>query len=162
MGVKALFLDRDGVINIDYGYVYRIEDFHFVKGILSTILAAQKRGYLPIVVTNQSGIARGYYSLKDFESLSRYMIEQMRLFGIDMSRRQLFFCPHGPNDGCNCRKPRAGMLLEAKERFDIDMDSSIMIGDKPSDIQAAKAAGVGRAILHHSNQALNWREIDGF
>ncbi len=149
---KALFLDRDGVINIDHGYVSRVEDFEFVPGILALIRRAQERGYLPIVVTNQSGIGRGYYGEEDFERLTRYMIEEMRRHGIGIGREQIFHCPHAPEEGCDCRKPMPGMFLAAKERFGIDMENSLMVGDKPSDIEAAKAAGVGRAVLVEKNR----------
>ena len=149
---KALFLDRDGVINVDHGYVSRIEDFEFVPGILDFIKAAQAKGYLPIVVTNQSGIGRGYYTAEDFERLTGHMLEQMREHGIVIERSQVLHCPHAPEKGCNCRKPEPGMFRVAKERFDIDMAGSVMIGDKPSDIDAAKAAGVGRIFFVVKNR----------
>jgi D-glycero-D-manno-heptose 1,7-bisphosphate phosphatase len=149
---KALFLDRDGVINIDHGYVYRPEAFEFVPGILSLIHRAQERGYLPIVVTNQSGIGRGYYGEEDFERLTRYMIEAMRRHGIGIEREQVFHCPHAPEEGCGCRKPEPGMFLAARDRFDLDMEASLMIGDKPSDIEAAERAGVGRGFLVEKNR----------
>jgi len=151
---KALFLDRDGVINIDYGYVYRIEDFRFVDGILDFIKNAQKKGYLPIVVTNQSGIGRGYYSLDDFEKLTNWMLEQMKQAGIKIDRTQIFYCPHSPEARCDCRKPMPGMLLKAKKLFNIDMKNSWMIGDKPSDIEAAKNAGVKNTYLTKKNRKL--------
>ncbi len=152
--MKALFLDRDGVINVDHGYVSRVEDFEFVPGILDFIKTAQKKGYLPIVVTNQSGIGRGYYSCEDFEKLTDHMLEKMREAGIEIERSQVFFCPHDPDEGCACRKPMPGMFLEAAEKFGIDMKNSIMIGDKPSDIEAAKRAGVGRTFLVEKNQGV--------
>jgi len=151
---KALFLDRDGVINIDHGYVSKPENFEFVDGILDFIKNAQKKGYLPIVVTNQSGIGRGYYSLEDFEKLTDWMLEKMRQAGIEIDRSQVFYCPHPPEVGCNCRKPMPGMLLEAKEHFNIDMKNSWMIGDKQSDIEAAKNAGVGNTYLTEKNRKL--------
>jgi D-glycero-D-manno-heptose 1,7-bisphosphate phosphatase len=148
---RALFLDRDGVINIDHGYVYRPEDFEFVPGILELIAQAQQRGYLPIVVTNQSGIGLGYYGEEDFERLTEHMIEGMRRYGIGIDRSQVFHCSHAPEEGCGCRKPEPGMLLAARDRFDIDMEGSLMIGDKPSDIEAAERAGVGRSFLVEKN-----------
>jgi len=148
---KALFLDRDGVINVDHGYVSRIEDFEFVPGILDFIKAAQAKGYLPIVVTNQSGIGRGYYSAEDFERLTGHMLEKMREQGIVIDRSQVLHCPHAPEEGCDCRKPEPGMFLQAQKRFGIDMADSVMIGDKPSDIDAAKAAGVGWTFLIEKN-----------
>ena len=149
--MKALFLDRDGVINVDHGYVSRIEDFEFVDGILEFIKEAQRKGYLPIVITNQSGIGRGYYTQEDFERLTAHMLEKMQEYGIRIGREQVFHCPHDPDEGCSCRKPMPGMFLAAAERFDVDMEHSIMIGDKPSDVEAAKAAGVGRVFLVEKN-----------
>ena len=152
---KALFLDRDGVINIDHGYVSSTEAFDFVPGILDWIRQMQERGYLPIVVTNQSGIGRGYYSAEDFEQLTDYMLAEMRTAGIGIDREQIFHCPHTPEEGCACRKPAPGMFLEAIRRFAIDPKQSIMIGDKASDIEAAEAAGVGRTILVEKNHPFN-------
>ncbi|WP_456452345.1 D-glycero-alpha-D-manno-heptose-1,7-bisphosphate 7-phosphatase [Hydrogenimonas sp.] len=149
---KALFLDRDGVINVDHGYVSRIEDFEFVPGILDFVKAAQAKGYLPIVVTNQSGIGRGYYTAEDFERLTAHMLEKMREHGIVIDRSQVLHCPHDPDAGCGCRKPEPGMFRVAKERFDIDMAGSVMIGDKPSDIEAAERAGVGRIFFVEKNR----------
>ncbi len=157
---KALFLDRDGVINIDHGYVSRVEDFEFVPGVLTFIKTAQEKGYLPIVVTNQSGIGRGYYDEADFWRLSGYMIERMQEEGIKMDKEQIFFCPHRPDEGCNCRKPKPGMLLSAKARFDIDMAQSVMIGDKESDMEAAKQAGVGRTVLVEKNKPIERKVVD--
>ena len=151
---RALFLDRDGVINVDHGYVSRIEDFEFVEGILDFIKNAQEKGYLPIIVTNQSGIGRGYYKVEDFEKLTDWMIKRMREAGIDITRDQVFFCPHDPEERCDCRKPMPGMFLEAARRFNIDMKNSWMIGDKPSDVEAAKAAGVGHTRLVEKNRPL--------
>ena len=149
--MKALFLDRDGVINLDHGYVGKIEDFQFIDGILECIRHMQSKGFQPIIVTNQSGIGRGYYTQKDFEMLTDFMIKSMRDSGIAIDRSHIFFCPHVPDAGCDCRKPKPGLFLQAKGRFGIDMAHSIMIGDKPSDIEAAKAAGVGRTFLVPKN-----------
>ncbi|BBG66516.1 D-glycero-D-manno-heptose 1,7-bisphosphate phosphatase [Hydrogenimonas sp.] len=159
---KALFLDRDGVINIDHGYVSRIEDFEFVEGILDLVYEAQKRGYLPIVVTNQSGIGRGYYSPDDFERLTSWMLEKMRERGIVIDRSHVLHCPHSPDTGCGCRKPMPGMFLEARERFEIDMPNSWMIGDKPGDIEAAERAGVGHTYLTEKNRRIDIKDLHGF
>ena len=159
---RGLFLDRDGVINIDHGYVCSIEDFHFVEGVLDTIRKAQIGGYIPIVVTNQSGIGRGYYGADEFEELSAYMIEKMREAGIDIDREHIFYCPHTPDEGCRCRKPGPAMLLEAIERFDIDPALSVMVGDKQSDIEAGRSAGIGRLLLVEKNKKFELEDIDGF
>ncbi len=156
---KALFLDRDGVINLDHGYVHTVEAFEFVPGILDCIRRMQSRGYLPIVVTNQSGIGRGYYSREDFRRVTDYMLEEMRKAGIAISREQVLFCPHTPEEGCGCRKPQPGMLLEAIERFGIDPAASVMIGDKRSDIEAAEAARVGRTLLVEKNGPIDCDKI---
>ena len=155
----ALFLDRDGVINEDRGYVHRIGEFRFVPGILDLIRGAQERGYLPVIVTNQSGIGRGYYGPEEFERLTGWMLERMREAGIGMERAQVFFCPHAPEEGCACRKPRPGMLLEARDRFGIDMERSWMIGDKPRDIEAARRAGVGHTLLVETDQPVDAEEF---
>ena len=159
---KALFLDRDGVINVDHGYVSRIEDFEFVDGILDFIKTAQAKGYLPIIVTNQSGIGRGYYKAEEFEILTEWMLEEMRRAGIVIDRSQVFHCPHDPETGCDCRKPMPGMLLEAIGRFEIDLENSWMIGDKPSDIEAARRAGVGHTWLTEKNRKIEMKELHGF
>ena len=141
---KAVFLDRDGVINIDKSYVYKIEDFEFVDGIFEKLRDYQKRGYLLIVVTNQSGIGRGYYTEEDFQKLTSYMLSELEKEGIKIAK--VYHCNHSPEEGCECRKPNPGMLLKAKEEFNIDMKNSIMIGDKESDMEACKRAGVGECI----------------
>ena len=141
---KAVFLDRDGVINIDKNYVYKIEDFEFVDGIFEKLRDYQKRGYLLIVVTNQSGIGRGYYTEEDFQKLTSYMLSELEKEGIKIAK--VYHCNHSPEEGCECRKPNPGMLLKAKEEFNIDMKNSIMIGDKESDMEACKRAGVGECI----------------
>lgn len=147
---KAAFLDRDGVINIDKAYVHRWEDFEFVTGAIEGMRKLQDAGYLLVIVTNQSGLARGYYSEAQYlaltQTLRQYLAEQgVKLAGI-------FHCPHHP-DGkvqslamlCNCRKPRPGLLIEAANELGLDMPNSLLIGDKQTDIDAARAAGVGRA-----------------
>ncbi|MCR8696667.1 MULTISPECIES: D-glycero-beta-D-manno-heptose 1,7-bisphosphate 7-phosphatase [Campylobacter] len=143
--IKALFLDRDGVINKDPGYVYRIEDFEFMPGIFEALSGFMALGFEIFVVTNQSGIGRKYYTQTDFDNLSCYMISEFKKRGVSI--KKIYYCPHTPDDNCSCRKPRSGMFLQALSEFNIDMKSSIMIGDKKSDIEAANSAGVGRSFL---------------
>ncbi|MEE3705283.1 D-glycero-beta-D-manno-heptose 1,7-bisphosphate 7-phosphatase [Campylobacter sp. CX2-8023-23] len=143
--IKALFLDRDGVINKDPGYVYRIEDFEFMPGIFEALSGFMALGFEIFVVTNQSGIGRKYYTQADFDNLSYYMISEFKKRGVSI--KKIYYCPHTPDDNCSCRKPKSGMFLQALSEFDIDMKSSIMIGDKKSDIEAANSAGVGRSLL---------------
>ncbi|MEO5326949.1 MAG: D-glycero-beta-D-manno-heptose 1,7-bisphosphate 7-phosphatase [Magnetococcus sp. THC-1_WYH] len=151
----ALFLDRDGVINKEVNYLYKIEDFIFIPHLFDTCRLFQDAGYALIVVTNQSGIARGYYTEDDFHHLNRWMTARFLEAGIALT--DVFYCPHHPNARlpqyrlqCSCRKPQPGMILEASERHQIDLSHSIMVGDKLSDIQAARQAGVGHLVLVHS------------
>lgn len=142
---KALFLDRDGVINVDSSYVYKKEDFIFVDGIFKALKKYQDLGYLLIVITNQSGINRGYYTNEDFLSLSEFMTQSFAKHGVLISK--IFYCPHRPDEGCECRKPKPKMLNDAQKEFDIDMKNSIMIGDKLSDMKAGFNAGVKNLFL---------------
>lgn len=143
--IKALFLDRDGVINYDPGYVYRIEDFEFMPGIFEALAGFMALGYEIFVVTNQSGIGRGYYSEDDFAKLSKYMIDEFKSYGVEI--KKIYHCPHTPSDDCNCRKPKPGMILQALDEFNISLKDSLMIGDKPSDLESARRAGVKSGYL---------------
>lgn len=148
---KALFLDRDGVINVDHGYVYRKEDFEFVDGIFEACRHFQEQGYLLIVVTNQSGIARGMYSEAQFQELTDWMVERFKEQGVTITK--VYHCPHHPDFGpaderdCDCRKPKPGMILRGIEEFDLAPAECIMIGDKESDMKAAEAAHLSRRIM---------------
>jgi D-glycero-D-manno-heptose 1,7-bisphosphate phosphatase len=144
---KALFLDRDGVVNVEKNYLYKIDDFELMEGIIEVCRHYEANGYLIIIVTNQSGISRGYYSENDFKNLSEWMIDHFKSLGITIAH--IYHCPHHESiDGqCECRKPEPGMFLEAQRDFDIDMADSVMIGDNERDIQAAIRAGVGTNIL---------------
>ncbi len=145
---RALFLDRDGVINHDSGYTSDVENFRFIDGIFDVCRAAKKMGYLLIVITNQAGIGRGYYSEQDFSILTKWMCDQFESEGASI--RDVFYCPYHPEDGIGHykkdsfdRKPNPGMLLHAAEKHELDLNTSIMIGDKSSDMQSANQAGVG-------------------
>jgi D-glycero-D-manno-heptose 1,7-bisphosphate phosphatase len=149
---KALFLDRDGVINVDTGHVHRRESFEFIPGIFELCRAAQTLGYLLVVVTNQAGIARGYYSESDFNDLTDWMMDRFAQEKVRVTR--LYYCPYHPVFGVGNyqydspdRKPNPGMLLRAQSDLNLDLRSSILVGDKLSDIQAGWAAGVGTQIL---------------
>ncbi len=143
--VKVAFLDRDGVINKDTGYTYKIDDFEFTDGCIAGLKALQASGYKIIVVTNQSGIGRGYYSEADYQELTHWYREQLTRQGVKLT--DVFYCPHTPEDNCNCRKPAEGLFLQAAERYRIDFSASLMVGDKLSDLQAAQKAGVSRLVL---------------
>lgn len=149
---KAVFLDRDGVINIDHAYVSRKEDFEFVEGVLSAARRLHEAGYVLVVVTNQSGIGRGYYTEEDFEALNVYMCRMFEQAGAPIAG--IYFCPHHPDKAlgrykiaCTCRKPQPGMILRAAEEMAIDLSQSMIFGDKESDMLAAKTAGIPRRIL---------------
>jgi D-glycero-D-manno-heptose 1,7-bisphosphate phosphatase len=114
---KVVFLDRDGVINKEVGYLHKSEDFEFIDGVFTACKNFQAQGYKLIIVTNQSGIARGYYQKEDFHILTQWMLVQFGNQGIDIL--DVFFCPHGPESSCTCRKPQPGMLLEARNKFKI-------------------------------------------
>lgn len=157
---RALFLDRDGVINIDKGYVHKIEDFEFVEGIFDLCTYFQGQGYLLIVVTNQSGIGRGYYTEADFRLLTDWMMAQFKNRGILISK--VYHCPDHPaiTGPSSRRKPNPGMLLEAAEEFDLDLSASILIGDKPSDVEAAERAGIQHRFLACKNEKINRSDLD--
>jgi D-glycero-D-manno-heptose 1,7-bisphosphate phosphatase len=150
----ALFLDRDGVINVDHGYVHQAERVVFLDGIFDLVRMANASGYCVVVVTNQAGIGRGYYTQADFFALSDWMQHRFTQEGAVLDA--IYHCPHHPIHGlgpfkrvCTCRKPQPGMLLQAIDDLAICAQDSIMIGDKVSDLQAAQRAGVSHRFLLH-------------
>ena len=145
MPIKTIFLDRDGVINKEVNYLHKIDDFEFVDGIFKACIYFQNLGYKIIIITNQSGISRGYYDESDFEKITKWMLSQFEKNNINIL--DVFHCPHGPDSICECRKPKPGMLLKAKTKHNIDMKKSWMIGDKENDIKAANNAGIINTIL---------------
>jgi len=142
--LKALFLDRDGIVNIDHGYVHDITDFEFTDGIFDLVTLFKDAGYTIFIVTNQSGIGRGYYSLQEFQALTAWMKAQFASQEIEIT--ETFFCPHRPDEGCHCRKPKTGMIEACLEKYPVDLAHSWMIGDKQSDIDFASNAGIGHTI----------------
>jgi D-glycero-D-manno-heptose 1,7-bisphosphate phosphatase len=153
---KALFLDRDGVINVDINYLYKIEDVQFIDGIFELCKHYQNLGFLIIVVTNQSGIVRGIYSEKDFDVLTSWMTKEFANRGIEI--KKFYFCPHHPDISgeCDCRKPHPGMLLAAAKEYDLDLKSSIMIGDKERDIEAGLNAGLLETYLFDKSKSVKF------
>lgn len=148
----AAFLDRDGVINVDHGYVATWGNFEFLPGVESALQRLQALGYLLIVVTNQSGIGRGYYSETDFLTLTEHMTSYLKSKQIVIAG--VYYCPHHPDAAvgeyrvdCECRKPKSGLLRRAAQALDIDLSRSIMVGDKPSDMAAARTVGVSKLYL---------------
>lgn len=159
MAERAVFLDRDGVINVERAYVHRIADFAFITGSVPALVRLHAAGWKLVVVTNQSGIARGYYSEAEYEALTVHMRQQLAQAGALLDA--VLHCPHLPDAdvpayrlACTCRKPAPGMLLQAARELSIDLSRSVMVGDKLSDIQAGRAAGVGRCLLVRSGHAL--------
>ena len=144
---KALFLDRDGVINKEKNYLYKIEDFEFIDGVFETCRYFLQNGYIIIIITNQAGIARGKYTEDDYKVLTDWMLKEFEKENIKISK--VYHCPHHPDFSgeCECRKPNAGMILYAQKEFDIDLGQSILVGDKNSDIGAGINAGIKKNYL---------------
>jgi len=149
---RAAFLDRDGVINVDTGFVSRIEDFRFVPGALQACATLARAGWPLVIVTNQSGIGRGLYTVEQFEVLNAWMRERFREAGAPLAG--VYFCPHHPNAvqpafrvKCSCRKPRPGLLLAAAAELGLDLPASIFFGDRCRDLEAAQAAGIAHRFL---------------
>lgn len=140
----AIFLDRDGVINFDKEYLYKIEDFEFISGVMPTLKFFSEKNYLLFIITNQSGIERNYYTHDDFNKLTNWMLDQFLKNGIKIM--QVEYCPHLPNSNCSCRKPKTGMIDNILKNYNIDLNNSWLIGDKNSDIQCAKNANIKNTI----------------
>jgi D-glycero-D-manno-heptose 1,7-bisphosphate phosphatase len=150
MMTKALFLDRDGIVNVDHGYVYKIEDFEFAEGIFDLVKLFSNEGYLIFVVTNQSGIGRGYYTEEEFMTLTQWMLDSFAQEEIHIEK--VYHCPHSPEAKCHCRKPETGMIEEVMKAYNIDLSHSWMIGDKQSDMDLAANAGIKNAIYIGNNR----------
>jgi UDP-N-acetylmuramoyl-tripeptide--D-alanyl-D-alanine ligase len=144
----AIFLDRDGVLNADHGYVYKVEDLVILDGVGKGLKRFQDLGYLLLVITNQSGVARGLYTLADVDIFNRALAERIRdENGVKLD--DFFICPHHPDGSvpefsfpCTCRKPKTGLIEQAVEKWQVDLGRSIIIGDKPSDIDLAVNANI--------------------
>lgn len=153
--VRAVFLDRDGVINLDTHHTFRIEEFQFLAGVFEASRLLQTQNYRLIVITNQAGIAKGKYTEADFHCLNDWMIKQFAAQGVMIDA--VYFCPHHPSEGhgdylqtCACRKPAPGMILQAAREWHLDLASSVLFGDKMSDLEAGWAAGIGTCFLVHT------------
>jgi D-glycero-D-manno-heptose 1,7-bisphosphate phosphatase len=157
-GLKALFLDRDGVINVDHGYVHRIEQVEFRDGIFELVRDAKQRGYATVVVTNQAGIGRGFYTEAEFQHLSAWMMAEFERRGASIDR--IYHCPDHPEFGLGAyrrqspfRKPMPGMLLKAAVDLGLTLPDSVMVGDSESDIEAGIRAGVRCNVLVIESEA---------
>lgn len=151
-GRRALFLDKDGVINVDHGYVCTPERTDFIDGIFDLCRTATRRGFLNVVVTNQAGIGRGYYTEQQFLAYMDWVRGEFRKRGAQIDA--VYYCPHHPEHGlgeylrdCGCRKPKSGMLLAAQRDLDLDLAGSLLLGDSESDAMAATSAGVARVFI---------------
>jgi D-glycero-D-manno-heptose 1,7-bisphosphate phosphatase len=159
MGDAAAFIDRDGVINADLGHVVQIEDFHLLPGAAAGLSRLSAAGYRLVVVTNQAGIAKGLYDEADYQRLTAHMRRILAGQGVGLAA--VYHCPHHPAGvvedlavACACRKPAPGLLLRAASELGLDLASSVLVGDKLSDVGAAHAAGVPVAVLVESGHPL--------
>lgn len=144
---KVAFFDRDGVLNVDKSYLYKIEELEWIEGTFEAMAYLKEKGYLVLVVTNQSGIARGYYTVDDMNKLHQHMQEQVAQNGGKIEK--FYYCPHLKDGGvaeyavdCDCRKPKPGLILQAMAEYEVDTENSFLIGDKPRDVESAEAAGL--------------------
>ena len=161
---KALFLDRDGVINNDLGYVHKQKDIIFLPGIFELVKKAKSLNYLVVIVTNQAGIGRGYYSVAQFKNLTDWM--KNKFIENDGFIDAVYFCPYHPTEGIgnykidsSLRKPKPGMLHKASLDLDINLSDSIMVGDNLTDMQAAESAGINKLFLYGKKSSL-YHSID--
>lgn len=149
---KAVFLDRDGVINVERGYTHRLEDFVILPDLMETLQLFLKKGYLLIVVSNQGGVAKGLYKQSDIETLHRFLAAELEKNNIRLT--EIYYCLHHPDvSKCICRKPDSLFIEKALARFDIDPAQSYFIGDKERDVEAAAKANV-KGILIEANSSL--------
>ena len=152
--MRALFLDRDGVINVDHGHVSDIKNFEFLDEIFDLCKYYINNDYKIIVVTNQTGIGLGVYTLDDFLKVNKYMLDTFKEHGIDIL--DVFYCPHHPDCNCECKKPKPKMFFDAKEKYNIDLVNSIMIGDKITDAMAGHNAGISNLYLINNKEELDF------
>ena len=151
----AIFLDRDGVLVEDFGYHHKIEDFKLIQNAVEGLKLLKK--YKLFIVTNQSGIGRGYYTLRDFEKFNKYVVQQLKKHQINIEKTYL--CPHKPKDNCECRKPKIKLLSDAEKEFKINLRKSFFIGDKKADIEMGKSAGCKTILVLSGNGIKTKNEI---
>ena len=143
---KVVFLDRDGTINRDSAdYIKGREEFEFLPGSLEAINKLTRNGFTTIVITNQSALPRQLISAKELEAVHNMMIDAVAQIGAEI--KDIFYCPHMPDDGCDCRKPEPGLLYQARDKYGIDLNTAVMVGDSARDIECARRAGCGKAVL---------------
>lgn len=156
---KCVFLDRDGTINVEKHYIYRIEDFEFLPGTIDALRTLQDANYKLIIITNQSGIARGYYTEKDFQMLNEWMLSELAKRGVNIDK--VYYCPHHPDAkderyriSCKCRKPKTGLFLRAAEDYDLDLNGCFAIGDKIRDLSICEETDVRGYLIGENEDAV--------
>lgn len=147
---QVLFLDRDGIINVDNHFVFRVEDVVFVEGIFQLCKYFRNRGFEIVVITNQSGVGRGIFSEQELKLVMAYILERFKAEGIEIL--DYFYCPHIPTELCKCRKPLPGLFTQAMGKFDVLPENCISIGDRGTDVLAAMGAGIQQNYLLLNNQ----------
>lgn len=150
MAERLAILDRDGTINVDYGFVHRWEDWQFLPGAIQAMCQLRRAGFQLLVVSNQSGIGRGYYTAEDVERLHQLASAELLRHGVDILA--FLYCPHSPDQPCRCRKPLPGLVLDYVDshQLDVDLGSSWTIGDKPSDVGLGERLGTNTVLLYSS------------
>ncbi|MFI3285217.1 MAG: HAD family hydrolase [Rikenellaceae bacterium] len=151
---RAVLLDRDGTINVDYGYLHDASQLEFLQGAIEALQRLQEKGYLLIIITNQSGIGRGYFNESQYREFNDALLATLKSYGVEITAT--FMCPHSPSDNCKCRKPYPYMPLEAIKKFDIDPSTSYMLGDKASDVECGEAAGLTSRLIEPGRDLLYW------
>lgn len=161
---QAVFFDRDGVLNVDRGYVHRMEDVEWISGARELVARLTREGRLLFVVTNQSGVARGYYTEEDVRRLHDAMNEEFARTGGHIT--EFFYCPHLKGGAvarydvdCGCRKPKPGMILKALETYGVEKGDALLIGDSPRDVQAAEAAGIRGFLFDGTDLMTFWNQL---
>lgn len=149
MSRKAIFFDRDDTLIIDSNYMHKVEDLKFFGDTFTVLKELQSQGYLLFIVTNQSGIGRGYFNEEDMHNFNNAMLSELSAQGISI--KEIVFCPHSPEQNCDCRKPSPKLLNQLCEKYKIDKKQSIMVGDKQSDIDAGKNAGLQSFKVENGN-----------
>lgn len=148
---KAIFLDRDGTINKDYGYVYKEKDLLLLPKVKDGLKLLQDSGYVLIIVTNQSGIGRGYYSIEDYHNFNKCLINRLKKYQITIT--DIFMCPHKDEDNCDCRKPKTKLFWDAIKKYNIDLENSYAIGDKERDLSICEETNIKGILLSKANNS---------
>ena len=163
--MKVAFLDRDGVINKEVGYLHKITDFEYTKNCIEGLKIIVEKGFAIVIITNQAGIAKGYFTETQYKNLTNWYLQDLKNHSVPILRT--VYCPHHEKGviknykrKCSCRKPSTGMIDNIVEEFNVDLESSILIGDKQSDIEAGKNAGIGACYFVRSQETP--QEIDAF